>query len=216
MRVVLIEIEGLGPTFLAEHEPDNAAEVAGVRGWLARRRLAILETLEDPHGWIGSTLGRLWVRLHRLVSPDEHLLRRLRVADSLAIDHPARMTQEQVESLWSALLARRSRKHRFWLAVDGLLAIPGAFLAVLPGPNLIGYWLAYRAFVHLLAVLGARSGRTIARKFFPHAELDARVLPGDDGQIAGLAAHLDIPQLGLLVAAYAPPTRPTIEGPRCE
>ena len=215
MRVVLIEIKGLGPTFIAEHEPDDATHSTGVRGWLARRRHAVLGALENPKGWLGSTIGRIWVRLQRLISPDEHLLRRLRHADSLTIDHPARMASEVVASLWSALIAKRARKHRLWMVVDGSLAIPGAFLAILPGPNLLGYWLAYRAVLHLLAVLGARSGRRIVPVFIPRSELDAPVSPGDDEQIAGIAAHLDIPEFGLLVAAYAPPNEPTEDHP-CE
>lgn len=213
MRVVLIEITGLGPTLLAERDLEGDLPPAGVRGRLARKRLAILDELERPGTLLGATLGRIWVRLRRLVAPDEHLLRRLRRASTLAIDHPARLTSDRVESLWNELLAKRRRKHGFWLVVDGLLAGPAALLTILPGPNLIGYWLLYRAIVHLLALLGARSGKTIETVLVPHAELDKTVASGDEGHIATISAHLEIPEFAALVAAYAPTTRPT-EAPR--
>jgi hypothetical protein len=208
VRVVLIEIAGLGPTFLAEGDLDEGPPPAGVFGWLAGRRQALLDELERPGTLLGATLGRIWVRLQRLVAPDEHLLRRLRRARSLAIDHPSLMTPKRVESLWGDLLAKRRRKHGTWLVVDGLLAAPSALLAILPGPNLIGYWLLYRAIVHLLAFLGARSGKTIETVLDPHAELDGTVAAGDDGRIAEISAHLKIPEFAALVAAYAPKTRP--------
>jgi len=34
-------------------------------------------------------------------------------------------------------------------------------LTPIPGPNLLGYWIAYRAFCHLLAVLGARGAEEL-------------------------------------------------------
>ena len=213
MRVVLIEIPGLGPTFLAERDPDEEASSRGIRGWLARKRRALLEELERPGTLLGATLGRVWIRLQRLIAPDEHLLRRLRHARTLAIDHPARMSPDLVKSLWGDLLKRRRRDHGFWVVVDSLLAAPAALLAVLPGPNVIGYWLLYRAIVHLLAILGARSGETVETTFVPHPELDEAVMPGDARRIAELSEHLMIPEFVALMAAYAPTTRPE-EAPR--
>ncbi len=180
MRVVLVEIAGLGPTFLAEREPDEALPPKGILGWLARKRLAIFEAMERPRTRTFAILGWVWKRLHRLVAPDEHLLRRLRRAGSLAIDHPLRLTTDQVGLLWDDLLKARARRHRFWLVVDGVLAAPAALLALLPGPNLIGYWLLYRAIVHLLAFLGARSGRRMETVLVARAELDEIVSVGDD------------------------------------
>ena len=208
MRMVLIEIKGLGPTFLAERDPDEAGSSSGVVGRLARMREALIDRLEKPGTILGATLGRVWLRLQRLVAPDEHLLRRLRRAESLAIDHPARSSSEHVKALWGDLLTRRRRKHRFWLVVDSLLAAPAAFLALLPGPNLIGYWLFYRAIVHLLALLGVRAGGTVDTILVPHTELDEIVDPADADRVARLSAHLMIPEFAALMAAYAPTTRP--------
>jgi hypothetical protein len=203
MRVVLVDVAGLGWTFLAERDPDESASSKGVRGWLARKRIGLLDELGKARGRLGSVLGQFWVRLQRLIAPDEHLLRQLRHAQTLVIDHAARMTSEEVSALWSDLLTRRIRKHAFWMTLDALLAIPSVLLAILPGPNLVGYWLAYRAIVHLLAMLGARSGRTIATTFVPRAELDAPVMSGDQERIERMAEHLEIPGFASLVAAYA-------------
>lgn len=200
MRVVLVEVAGLGLTFLAERDLDDSSSSPGLRGWLARTRIGLLNELGKADGQFGSVLSRFWVRLQRLIAPDEHLMRQLRHARTLAIDHPGRLTTGEVSSLWSELLSRRIGKHAFWMTVDALLAIPSVLLAILPGPNLVGYWLAYRAVVHLLAMLGARSGRTIATTFVPRAELDASVVSGD---IERIAAHLEIPGFATLVAACA-------------
>ena len=207
MRVVLIEIAGLGSTFIAEREHDESAHTTGVRGWLLRKRLVLLDDLDKAQSRIGRTLNGIWVRLQRLIAPDEHLLRQLRHASSLAIDHPARMTTTEVAALWSDLLTQRRRKHGFWMVVDVTLAAPAVVLALLPGPNLIGYWLVYRALIHLFAVLGARSGTTIATKFIPHAELNTCVTSGDVERIEQLATHLEIPGFANLVNAYAPSTK---------
>ena len=206
LRVVLIEIAGLGLTFLAEREHEELSQASGVQGWILRKRLAVRDYLEKAETLLGRTLNGVWVKLQRLIAPDEHLLRQLRHVQSLAIDHPARITPAEVNSLWSNLMTRRFRTHRNWMLVDATLAVPAVLLALLPGPNLVGYWLVYRAMVHLLALLGARSGRTIAVKFVPHVELDLCVTSEDVERITQLAEHLEIPGFETLVNAYATPT----------
>src|SRR6185369_16789062 len=49
-------------------------------------------------------------------------------------------------------------RHRWWLAIDALLLGLSALLILLPGPNLIGYYFAFRVVGHYLSWRGARNG----------------------------------------------------------
>ena len=63
----------------------------------------------------------------------------------------------------------------FWLSCNGIIA-PVAIITlwILPGPNLIGYWFAYRAIHHSLVVWGIRrvQRKQIPTELYPVAALD--------------------------------------------
>jgi hypothetical protein len=70
-------------------------------------------------------------------------------------------------------------KHRFWLAIDLLLLAASAPLTIVPGPNLIAYYFAFRVVGHFLSIRGARQGLT-----------RVRWTPEPSGQLADLRALL--------------------------
>ena len=45
-----------------------------------------------------------------------------------------------------------------WLVVDSLLLIVSGVLAILPGPNLVAYYFAFRVMGHWLSMRGASQG----------------------------------------------------------
>ena len=53
-------------------------------------------------------------------------------------------------------LSKDFAKHRFWLAIDSLLMVGSAALIVVPGPNAVGYYFAFRVVGHFFSVRGAR------------------------------------------------------------
>ena len=55
---------------------------------------------------------------------------------------------------WRNYLTRQWRRHFFWLGFNAVIAPISVILAILPGPNLIGYWFAYRAVHHVIVVWG--------------------------------------------------------------
>ncbi len=209
LRIVLVEIKGHGHIFLAEPpamESEDTPSTGTVQGWFARKRIALLAEMHQAKGFLGRTIGKVWIRLQRLVSPDEYLLRGLRRADSVFLDYPAGLAADQVVADWKDYLARRVAKHRNWLIVDAILAAPALLLSPVPGPNILCYWLSYRCLIHFLARRGAVRGRngSILTTLQPRTELDTIVSPDDDEQIARIAAALEFPDFGVLLLLMTP------------
>ena len=88
------------------------------------------------------------------VAPDEPMLARLRSARRIKLHHPATRSEGEVLSNWRNYLTRQRRRHFFWLGFNAVIAPISVILGPLPGPNLIGYWFAYRAVHHTIVVLG--------------------------------------------------------------
>jgi hypothetical protein len=134
----------------------------GWHGWLARKFRNLKRAFHHSEIGLARTMRRVWDWLQRRVHPDEPLLVRLRTARAIEIHHPAALSTQEARAAWSDYLARRQRRHLPWLILNTLLAPLTVLLTPLPGPNLVGYWIAYRAVRHLLAILGAQralSGR---------------------------------------------------------
>jgi Mitochondrial K+-H+ exchange-related len=55
-------------------------------------------------------------------------------------------------------LRRDFDRHRFWLVIDSLLFIASGVLVLLPGPNVVAYYFAFRMVGHFLSLRGARQG----------------------------------------------------------
>jgi hypothetical protein len=209
LRVVLIEIRDLGPVFLAEPELagplDGSAK--GIMGWLARKRVAIHKDLVHAEGFLGRTLRRAWNRLQRLVEHDEHILRGLRTAGHLDLDHPRRIASDDALALWDGYLWRRLKRHRAWLIADGLAAPLALLLTPVPGPNLVSYWLWYRLVIHYLAMRGAMRAKAgkIPTVAVGRDELDAVIASGDDEPVARMSACLNFPDLATALEKIVPP-----------
>ena len=97
----------------------------------------------------------------------------MRKASEIEIYHPTTMSSEEAQTLWVDYMARCRRRHLPWLVVNALLSPISLLLAPIPGPNLIGYWFAYRAVKDLLALLGLRHAQDsqVATTFRPREVL---------------------------------------------
>jgi hypothetical protein len=118
------------------------------------------------------------------------MLRALVGARELVLAYPSGMREASVRRMWITYLKRERRKHLFWLAINAVLVPPTILMAVLPGPNVIGFWCAYRAACHALAVGG--TGRWLKERSATAYEADeglnARVSADGGG---GLAEELE-------------------------
>ena len=117
---------------------------------------------------------RIWNWLNRRIYPDEVWLIRLRSAAAIEVRHPTTLTAADASGAWAGFLEGRKRRHLAWLVFYAATCPLTLLLVPLPGPNLIGYWCAYRAIRHLMVVLGLfRAGRgRVATIFDPAEALD--------------------------------------------
>jgi hypothetical protein len=154
----------------------------GLRGWAERTAHRLRSSVRHPKGRLGQKLRQGWDWLQRRLHPDEPLLAALLWAPRVDVHHPSSLPAAEAGALWDVYLQRRVRRHIPWLLFNGALAPLSVVLALLPGPNIIGYWFAYRAVRHLLILLGicrVRRGR-VATKF--HA-IDGLDCSGDCGDV---------------------------------
>jgi hypothetical protein len=178
VKVFLLPLDHTQSFFYAEDTEDEAATPSnrlGWCGWCERMIRRIRSTFKHPKGRLARKMKQGWDWLQRRMHPDEPLLAALRTAPTITVYHRSSLPEQEARALWCAYLRRRLRRHVPWLVFDALLSPLALLLTPLPGPNVIGYWFAYRAVRHLLILLGIRralSGR-VETRFRPVAALDA-------------------------------------------
>ena len=133
---------------------------------------------------------------------EQRLLWNLRSETAVAATYPQDMTFDQVMALIRRTLQRDYGRHRLWLGVDGLLLIASAALIPVPGPNIVGYYFAFRVVGHWLCVRGALQGlRRVDWTGRPSAPLnelrEAVLLDGEarEQRVHEVAERLALPHL---------------------
>lgn len=106
---------------------------------------------------------------------EQRLLWSLRRETEVTVAHPADMEFADVRAVLDGVLQRDYDRHLRWLVIDSILAVASAVLAVLPGPNFVFYYFAFRLVGHWLSMQGARQGLRnvtwVAKACPPLAEL---------------------------------------------
>ena len=141
---------------------------------------------------------------------EQRLLWNLRRETAVAATYPQDMAFEQVMALIRRKLQRDYGRHRLWLGIDGLLLIASAALIPVPGPNIIGYYFAFRVVGHWLCVRGALQGlRRVnwsGRPSEPLTELrEAALLDGDarERRVNSVAERLSLAHLSTFFSRVA-------------
>src|SRR5258705_12793621 len=109
----------------------------------------------------GSRLGRLQEWIMAWVAEriaEQRLLWNLRRETAVVAFHPQDLTFEQAHTLILRTLQRDYERHRVWLVVDSLLLIGSIALILIPEPNIIGYYFAFRVNGHRLSLRDALHG----------------------------------------------------------
>ena len=91
---------------------------------------------------------------------EQRLLWQLRGRTDAALVYPDDMPEAHALEILRRQLNRDFERHRFWLAIDSLGLVGSAVLVILPGPNIVAYYFAFRIVGHFLSVRGARQGLT--------------------------------------------------------
>jgi Mitochondrial K+-H+ exchange-related len=143
---------------------------------------------------------------------EQRLLWHLRHQDTAHLHFPADMPAERALAVARASLARDHDRHRFWLIVDSLLMVLSAALVLVPGPNLIGYYFAFRVVGHFLAWRGARQGLDRVQWVLAPSQplVDLRQALGlaplqREQQVVDIASRLQLAQLPTFVGRVAWP-----------
>jgi hypothetical protein len=126
---------------LAEAERERrrgpAAEPAG--GFMARVKSRTLR-------WVAESIA------------EQRLLWQLRGRFEARLVHPDDLGGDRAMEVLRRSLRRDFERHRFWLAIDSVGLIASAALMLLPGPNLVAYYFAFRIVGHFFSLRGARQG----------------------------------------------------------
>jgi hypothetical protein len=112
---------------------------------------------EERLGWFGRMQDRAMAWIAERIA-EQHLLWNLRKQTSAVAAHPQDMTFEQVMVLIRRMLQRDYERHRRWLVIDSLLLLVSLLFIIIPGPNILGYYFAFRVVGHWLSMRGAAQG----------------------------------------------------------
>ena len=112
---------------------------------------------EEPRGWAGRLQERTLAWVAERIA-EQRLLWNLRKQTTAVAVHPQDMTFDQVMVLIRRMLQRDYERHRLWLVVDTIGLIASGLLMLVPGPNLLAYYFAFRVVGHWLSMRGAAHG----------------------------------------------------------
>lgn len=140
------------------------AREGGAIGWFARWRDRIVSTLAESIA-------------------EQRTLWALRGQQSAMVHMPAPLSADEARSLLMTNMANARRHHLLWLIVDTVIFVVSGVLALVPGPNLIAYYFAFRSVGHLQSWRGARQGADVISWSFAH-----------DPALTELAELVDVPR----------------------
>ena len=126
----------------AERERRQARSTAVHGGWLARARARTMR-------WVAESIA------------EQRLLWHLRRQTEVCLFFPDDLDEAKAIAEMRAHLGRDFDKHRFWLTIDALCFVASGLLALVPGPNILAYYFAFRLVGHYLSLRGARQGLSV-------------------------------------------------------
>jgi K+-H+ exchange-related protein len=89
---------------------------------------------------------------------EQRLLWYIRNETAVELVHPDDLSDNRALEIVRAELQHDHDRHTRWTIIDGLLTIVAAPFALIPGPNLLGYYFLFRTVGHYLSVRGAKQG----------------------------------------------------------
>jgi hypothetical protein len=120
-------------------EPAAAADADPPQGLVARFKARSL-------AWVADAIA------------EQRLLWHLRHQEDVRLHFPKDMVDADALRIARASLQRDADRHLRWLLVDSVLLILSAALILVPGPNVVGYYFAFRVVGHWLSWRGGRNG----------------------------------------------------------
>ena len=207
---------------------DGQAAEAKPTGWFAGLRSKFSEAMAaaeqdrrrresgDADAAPRSALQRLKARGLAWIADaiaEQRLLWRLRHEDAARLHFPSDIAAERAEAIMRSALTSDRDRHFRWLCIDGVLLILSGALVLVPGPNLIGYYFAFRVVGHFLSWRGARKGLDCVKWELvasePLAELRRAMTLTPlqrESRLVDIASRLQLDHLATFVERVAYPT----------
>lgn len=217
MQVFLIPLGGTRHELYFEpedDEPETEAAEEGTgwfRGLVRRFREALREAEAERHSRTHDAappttmMGRLHRRTMRWIVEkvaEQRLLWHLRRADAVVAAVPDDLADDEAARIIREGLQRDADHHLKWLIIEGLAMVLSVALVIVPGPNVIGYYLMFTVVGHYFSLRGARRGlREVQWTRQPSAELTALRLavglesPQRADRVHEIAARLGLDRL---------------------
>jgi hypothetical protein len=148
---------------------------------------------------------RIKARVRRMVAEtvaEQRLLWHMRRQARATAIHPADLEEAQVMPVINGNMRSDYDKHRLWFVVNTLLFIVSGLLTLVPGPNVIAYYFAFRLVGHFLSMRGARQALDRVEWRTEASEALARLRPLIDAdgtvrraEVEAIAADLQLEHL---------------------
>jgi hypothetical protein len=152
--------------------PDEPEEVEGepAKGFIAGLKARFSSMLADaererrrgpsdqpPAGWLGRAKARTMRWVAESIA-EQRLLWHLRRQQSACLFYPDDIDEQPAVQRLRQQLRRDFERHRFWLIIDSIGFVASGALFLVPGPNIVAYYFAFRMVGHYLSMRGARQG----------------------------------------------------------
>jgi hypothetical protein len=205
-------------------EQEEAEEPVEGQGFFARMRAKFHEQLkeaeaarhqkstEEPRTFIGRMQKRTMRWIAERVA-EQRLLWHLRKVDAATLHTPTDLPDTEADIIMRASMKRDADFHRNRLILHSLALIVSVPVAVVPGPNVLGYLFTFTVVGHYLAWRGAvRALNQILWTIAPNAPLaDVRRAFSLDAAarhrlIREAAVRLHMPRMARFVEQMATPT----------
>jgi K+-H+ exchange-related protein len=164
-------------------------------------------------GWFARVRDQAVCRAAETIA-EQRTLWSLRHCTAATLVHPSDLTDAPAAERRDRLLTHAQAHHGKWLAIDGALLVVSGALMLLPGPNVLAYYFAFRAVGHYLSWRGAQ--QALARITWDlHAEPALAelgrlaALPRDAraSRVEAIAHGMNLPRLAAFFDRTAVPVR---------
>lgn len=78
----------------------------------------------------------------------EKLLKEMTALSQITVRYPANFSEDNAREIYDNLIQSQIKKHKRWLILDGALLPVSAIFSLVPGPNLLLAYLAWRTLAH--------------------------------------------------------------------
>jgi len=137
----------------------------------------------------------------------EKLLKEMTELSQITVHYPANLSEDNAREIYDNLIQSQIKKHKRWLIVDGALLPVSAILSLVPGPNLLLAYLAWRTLVHYKTKKGGeRAISDLEISFLKEPQLerlfeimDKRFVFSRAAKIKGIGKEMGIGNLDRLI-----------------